>query len=365
MTEQSLAKPSPKKELRQWLESEDFKRQLRSALPENMSPGRFVRIVLTSTMKNPALLSCTQESFFYCLMQLAAMGIEPDGRCAYLIPFKDVCTLIVGYRGISEVLRRNHDVAAIHCDVVGVNDQFVVRYGSRGILDHVPNIRERGEIWCAYSWVKLPDGSEEFDVMGVEEIEAIRKRSRTPDKGPWVTDWNEMAKKTIFRRHSKLLPLSPKTREVLERETDGDALSDTERFQHAQAAKVVEPRFEETPQQQPSAPRRGRPSKPQAPQQETLSGLETAQPASSAQTARRLSTPESAGSPLEQVIAKLAQANIPQEKFVELLYRNEWVAAPDVEEIRAGNVGIEQCNPDGLDEALKAWPTVLEELGKL
>ena len=37
------------------------------------------------------------------------------------------------------------------------------------------------------------------------EIELIRSRGRAKDNGPWVTDWNEMAKKTVFRRLSKWL----------------------------------------------------------------------------------------------------------------------------------------------------------------
>src|SRR5262249_4802478 len=116
------------------------------------------------------------------------------------------------------------------------------------------NLKDRGAIYCAYSWVRLPDGTEEFDVMGIDEVESIRKRSKSADKGPWVTDYNEMAKKTVFRRHSKSLPLSPETRDALERETDADALTETERFSAAQPARafVADER-----------PRRGRPPKAQ------------------------------------------------------------------------------------------------------
>jgi recombinational DNA repair protein RecT len=44
--------------------------------------------------------------------------------------------------------------------------------------------------------------------MSRAEVEGIRARSKAGAKGPWVTDWSEMAKKTIFRRLSKWLPLS-------------------------------------------------------------------------------------------------------------------------------------------------------------
>lgn len=241
MSTQTQNKPvvrTGKKELREWLQGEEFKRELSATLPRTMSPERFVRIAFQATYRVPDLLKCSQESFFNCLLQLSALGLEPDGRRAHLIPFGDVCTLVIDYKGIKEVVRRNKDVTSMHGDVVGDNDEFELRYGTRGILDHKPNLRDRGKIYCAYSWVKLPNGDEEYDVMSIDEIEVIRKRSRSPNKGPWVTDWNEMAKKTVFRRHAKGLPLSPETREALDRDDDADSLTDQERFNSAAPARA-------------------------------------------------------------------------------------------------------------------------------
>ena len=282
MTEQAISKSS-KRELKDYLSSDSIKRQLAAAMPRTMSPDRFIRIALQATYRNPALLKTSPESFFNCLIQLGSMGLEPDGRRAHLIPYGEQCTLIVDYNGIKELLRRNHDVTAMHCDVVGANDHFEIRFGTRGILDHVPNLKDRGAIYCAYSWVRLPDGSEEFDVMGIDEVKSIRKRSKSADKGPWITDYNEMAKKTVFRRHSKSLPLSPETRDALERETDGDALTEAERFASAQSARAVvadeRPRRGRPPKQDPSQqmsqPSLSAPTRSEAQEPATISALDT------------------------------------------------------------------------------------------
>jgi recombination protein RecT len=243
MTQTPLAKPEAKAQIKDLLQSERFRDQVALALPKAMSPERFVRIALTQTMKNPKLLLCTKDSFFKCLLELSAMGLEPDGRRAYLIPRKDKhnpnvlnCTFQIDYKGIAELVRRNGDVATIHSDVVREQDEFECTFGTGGRLYHKPALRERGEIYCVYSYVRLKDGAEEYDKMSIEEVEDVRRRSQTPNDGPWVTDYAEMCKKTIFRRLSKMLPISPEAREAIEHDDDREPLTEQERFA---AAKTV------------------------------------------------------------------------------------------------------------------------------
>jgi recombination protein RecT len=220
-TNKTLAKRKPN-ELRDLIEGPDFRLQLLKALPNAMSPERFVRITVTSMMRNPKLMQCSRETFFRCLLDLSAMGLEPDGRQAHLIPRKNKhtnaidCTLIIDYKGIKELLYRNGDIVDEHSDVVGDLDAFEYEFGSNKHLRHVPHTRDRGKLYCAYSFITLPKGGTAFDVMSTEEIETVRRRSANPDGDPWTKDWSEMAKKTVFKRLAKSLPLSPKTRDAIE-----------------------------------------------------------------------------------------------------------------------------------------------------
>ena len=62
--------------------------------------------------------------------------------------------------------------------------------------------------------MKFKDGGEYIDVMGRDEVDAIRKRFHTDkngkleDYGPWVTDYAAMARKTVLRRAFPYLPVS-------------------------------------------------------------------------------------------------------------------------------------------------------------
>ena len=202
-----VAKKAPH-DIKSLILSDKMKRQFAIALPKHLTPDRFVRLALTALNKTPKLAQCTQTSLLGCLMDLSQIGLEPDGRKAHLIPYGDKCTLIIDYKGLVELVRNTGEIADIHADVVYSNDKFEYSFGSNATLIHKPTLKDRGELIAAYSFVKLKDGSSSYEVMNEEEINAIRKRSKASNAGPWVTDFCEMAKKTVFRRHSKWLPLS-------------------------------------------------------------------------------------------------------------------------------------------------------------
>jgi len=183
---------------------------------------------------------------FQCLLDLSSLGLEPDGRNAHLIPYGTKCTLIVDWKGIVDLLLRSGEISYLDVDVVHENDEFDYLKGSQSFLKHKQVFKDRGPVICVYSFVKLKDGGESFDLMGTEDVEKIRKRSKSANNGPWVTDWSEMAKKTVFRRHSKRLPLSSELREKVEID-DKHALTEEERFEVATPVTVIDKPNQEQP----------------------------------------------------------------------------------------------------------------------
>jgi recombination protein RecT len=242
------------KTLKDLLGTERLKMAVAQALPKHLPAERFIRIAITALTRNPKLQQCSQESFFQCLLDLSALGLEPDNRRAYLIPYEDkrnnrtICTLQLDYKGIVELVRRSGEVSNIHADVVCENDSFDYLFGTGGFLKHKPALTNRGKIICAYSFVKMKDGSEDFDVMNVEDVNAIRDASqgyKTAKKygkdSIWDNHWNEMAKKSVFRRQSKWLPFSSELREKIEK--DDEPLTEAERFTQAKTVNASEVTF--------------------------------------------------------------------------------------------------------------------------
>jgi recombination protein RecT len=205
--------------IRGLLEGPAFRAQVAKALPRHLTPDRFIRVACTTMMRVPKLAQCEQASFFNALLTLSQLGLEPDGRRAHLIPFGKECQLIIDYKGLVELAMRSGNVAKIHADVVCENDFF--QYDRGEIKAHQIDFKKpRGLVYAAYAICQFKDGTEKAEVMNREEIDAVRKRSKAGQNGPWVTDWNEMAKKTVFRRLSKWLPLSPEYRDALDVDAD-------------------------------------------------------------------------------------------------------------------------------------------------
>lgn len=208
---------------------EEGKKNLSLALPKHLTPDRVVRIALSALMKNPVLLQCSKESVWLCVSSAANLGLEVDLLgSAYLVPFRNNklnrmdCQLIVGYQGLIDLCRRSGHIESLEAHVVYANDQFVLEHGLNPVLKHIPTLEgEPGEFKFAYAVAQLKGGTKQYEVMTKRQIDEIRKRSKASSSGPWVTDYDEMARKTVVRRLVKYLPKSIEMQNAIVLEEDG------------------------------------------------------------------------------------------------------------------------------------------------
>lgn len=189
---------------------ERMKPAIASALPKHCSPDRMARIALTALRTVPKLAECTPQSFFGAIMQASQLGLEvcsPLGM-AYIIPYGTEATLIIGFQGLMDLARRSGMVKSIRAHEVCENDAFSWELGLDPKLYHKPSEGERGRMTHVYAVAKLSDGEPIFTVLTMQQVDSYRARSRASKSGPWVTDYESMARKTAVRRLFTWLPKS-------------------------------------------------------------------------------------------------------------------------------------------------------------
>lgn len=204
--------------------------QIRKALPSVITPERFTRMVLTALSSTPKLQTCTPQSFLGAMMQAAQLGVEPNTPLgqAYLIPYGNVCQFQLGYKGLIDLAYRSGEVSSIQAHEVHENDKFEYELGLEPKLRHVPAKADRGPVVWYYAVLKLKNGGVGFEVMSREDVEKFAmKKSKAYRNGPWQTDFDEMAKKTVLKKVLKYAPLKTEfARAVATDETVKSTLSD-------------------------------------------------------------------------------------------------------------------------------------------
>lgn len=189
---------------------------IKAALPSVMTPERFSRITLSALSANQKLKECTPQSFLGAMMTAAQLGLEPNTPLgqAYLIPFRNnkkgvtECQFQLGYKGLIDLAYRSGEVSIIQAHTVYENDEFTYELGIDPKLRHIPANSNRGNPIAYYAMFKTKTGGYGFQVMSIEDIrQHAQKFSKSFGDGPWKTNFDEMAKKTVLKKVLKYAPL--------------------------------------------------------------------------------------------------------------------------------------------------------------
>jgi recombination protein RecT len=223
-----------------------FGEALPAIVAKTLTPERLTRITLSALGRNDKLLRCTPTSVLRAVMDAASLGLEPTGGAlgqAYLVPYGNEAQLIIGYRGFIALAQRTGCVLAVEARPVYEADYFVVEYGDSPKTTHRPSFdADPGELIAAYAIATLAGGVRLVEAMSRAQIDKIRARSRSRNNGPWVTDYDEMARKTVVRRAAKYWPMSLDLSRALEidnRDYEDARVYDAPRAELAEGAHTV------------------------------------------------------------------------------------------------------------------------------
>ena len=206
-------------------------RSLQSVLPDHIDVKSFCRLAVMAVQRAPSLLEADRSTLFAALQQCAVDGLIPDGREAALVEFnrKDKKTnqwaKTVQYMpmvsGILKRVRQSGKIKSITARCVYREDDFAYWIDEDGEhLTHKPSfhLESRGDMYLVYAVAKMDNGESVVEPMSLEEIEKVRKSSKSPDKGPWKEWFERMAEKTVLHRIGRRLPNSAEIAEMVNRE---------------------------------------------------------------------------------------------------------------------------------------------------
>jgi recombination protein RecT len=196
-----------------------YKDRFAAILPRTITVQELMQLGLVAMGRDSKLLACTPQSIIRALIVAGRLGLDPTGigGQAWIVPYKQTATLLVGYKGLLDLARRTGIVVGVEAHVVHERDTFRFHYGSEPDVHHEPVVTgEPGPMLGAYAILRLRgDAVPMMEYMTKAEIDKIRTRSRAGAEGPWVTDYEQMARKTTLRRILNYAPSSTELRLVM------------------------------------------------------------------------------------------------------------------------------------------------------
>jgi recombination protein RecT len=163
---------------------------------------------------NASLQKCEPQSILNAVVNVARTSItlNPVMKLAYLIPRKNKCVLEFSYMGLVAMLRDNNCIKSISAHIVYEDEEFDYDI-ALNTIKHRPKFakteqehKSRQKVGC-YSVAKLPNNEIVYEFMPMWEIDKVKRMSEGSSHkfSAWNTWEDEMIKKSVIKRHFKLL----------------------------------------------------------------------------------------------------------------------------------------------------------------
>jgi phage RecT family recombinase len=195
---------------------EETQKLLAPLLPKGVTFDQLAAQVKLALAKDTRgdLKKCTVGSVLLAVMRICGWGLEV-GVTAHLVPMGDQCQAWRDYTGDIQLAIESGMVRHVESYVVYEHEPFKIIRGTTGSIQHEPiqDPKARGPMVGVYALIYLRGYHPVVEYMTYEEVDAIRQaHSKQWTKGS-IPRW--YMKKTAIRQGLKLIPKSPRMRQVL------------------------------------------------------------------------------------------------------------------------------------------------------
>ena len=202
--------------------------RFRELAPKNMQWEGELGFAMQILKNNDYLMGVAKsapESLQYAITNVAAIGLSlnPAEKQAYLIPrtvkagnqFQSRVFLEPSYIGLCKLATDSGSIDWVHANVVYAADTFIDNGPGEKPTHKYEAFKPRGDAAGVFCTAKTTKGDYLTTVMPIDDINSIMERSesvksyragKTKSGGPWISDFKEMAKKTVVRNAFKMWP---------------------------------------------------------------------------------------------------------------------------------------------------------------
>lgn len=162
---------------------------------------QFVSSVLQIANSNNYLKNADPLTIYNAALMAATLNLPINQNLgfAYIVPYGKSAQFQLGYKGLIQLAQRTGQYKSINVTEVYEN-QFKSFNALTEELDCDFSILGQGKVVGFAAYFKLINGFEKTTYWAIEKVEShAKKYSKTFNNGPWKTDFNAMAKKTVLK----------------------------------------------------------------------------------------------------------------------------------------------------------------------
>lgn len=200
---------SPLKKFNLCITNERMQKYLESILGERKAS--FVNNVVALVSSDAKLQRCDANSTIYACLKATALNLPLDKNLgfSYVIPYKDVATFQIGYKGYIQMAIRTGQYRTINVTDIREGELVETDLLSGDMELKRAEHRESKPVIGYAAYIELTNGFKKSLYMTKEEVFNHGKKYSKSFGGLWYTDFDSMAKKTVLKMLlSKYSPLS-------------------------------------------------------------------------------------------------------------------------------------------------------------
>ena len=195
------------------LNNNGFRNQVKACMGE--AAGGFISSMLDLYSGDRYLQGCDPNAVAAECLKAASLGLPIVKALGYgyVVAYKNIPTFIPGWKGLVQLAQNSGKYLRFNDGCV-FEGESVVRDRLTGQVE-ITGTPTGDKAIGYFAYFKLLNGFEKTVYMSREEAEAHgRKYSKAYNNGPWKTDFDAMARKTVIRKLLKYGPMSTKMQQA-------------------------------------------------------------------------------------------------------------------------------------------------------